>query len=113
MFWLFGCEACGTLAPQSGIEPTRPAPPLELEGEVLATGPPGESINGFRSEALPGCGPSAQSFECQSLVTTQLVLRQVGHLSQPLSESGPSHSTPPKDPKDWGRWVFKHFAAPS
>ena len=30
MFWCFGCEACGILAPRPGIEPTPPA----LEGEV-------------------------------------------------------------------------------
>ena len=30
MFWFFGHEACGILAPQPGIEPTPPA----LEGEV-------------------------------------------------------------------------------
>ena len=40
MFWIFGCEACGILAPQPGIEPTLPA----LEGEVLTTGPPGKSL---------------------------------------------------------------------
>ena len=34
MFWVFGREACGILAPQPGIEPTPPA----LEGEVLTTG---------------------------------------------------------------------------
>ena len=35
MFWFFGCEACGILAPWPGIEPVPPA----LEGEVLTTGP--------------------------------------------------------------------------
>ena len=40
MFWYFGCEACGTIAPQLGIEPTTPA----LEGEVLTTGQPGKSL---------------------------------------------------------------------
>ena len=39
MFWFFGHEACGILAPQPGIEP---APPT-LEGKVLSTGPPGKS----------------------------------------------------------------------
>ena len=39
MFWFFGHEACGILAPQPGIEPAPPA----LEGEVLTTGPPGKS----------------------------------------------------------------------
>ena len=39
MFWFFGPEACGILAPQPGIEPAPPA----LEGEVLTTGPPRKS----------------------------------------------------------------------
>ena len=39
MFWLFGGEACGILAPQSGIKPVPPA----LEGDDLTTGPPGKS----------------------------------------------------------------------
>ena len=39
MFWFFGREAYGILAPQPGIEPTPPA----LEGEVLTTGPPEKS----------------------------------------------------------------------
>ena len=39
MFWFFGHEACGILAPWPGIEPTPPA----LEGEVLTTGLPGKS----------------------------------------------------------------------
>ena len=39
MFWLFGCEACGILAPQPEIEPK----PLALEGEVSTTGLPGKS----------------------------------------------------------------------
>ena len=41
MFWFFGQEACGILAPRPGIEPTPPA----WEGEVLTTGPPGKSPN--------------------------------------------------------------------
>ena len=40
MFWFFGHEACGILAPWTGIEPAPPA----LEGEVLTTGPPGKSL---------------------------------------------------------------------
>ena len=40
MFWFFGHEACGILAPQPGIKPASPA----LEGEVLTTGPPGKSL---------------------------------------------------------------------
>ena len=40
MFWLFGCEACGILASQPGIEPSPPA----VGGEVLTTGLPGKSL---------------------------------------------------------------------
>ena len=40
MFWFFGHEACGILAPGPGIEPTPPA----LEGKVLTTGLPGKSL---------------------------------------------------------------------
>ena len=43
MFQFFGWEACGILAPQSGIEPTAPA----LESEVSATGGPGMSWHFF------------------------------------------------------------------
>ena len=39
MFWFFGCEAHGILAPWSGMEL---APPI-LEGKVQNTGPPGKS----------------------------------------------------------------------
>ena len=39
MFWFFGHKAYGILAPQWGIEPETPT----LGGEVLTTGPPGES----------------------------------------------------------------------
>ena len=39
VFWFFGREACGILAPRPGIEAT----PLALEGEVLTTGLPGKS----------------------------------------------------------------------
>ena len=35
MFWFFGIQACGLLAPWPGMEP---APPV-LEGEVLTTKP--------------------------------------------------------------------------
>ena len=40
MFWFFDHKACGIFAPQSRIEPARPA----LEGEVLTTRPPGKSL---------------------------------------------------------------------
>ena len=39
MFWIFGCEACGILIPQTEIEPTPPA----LKGEVLTIGQSGKS----------------------------------------------------------------------
>ena len=39
MFWCFGHEACGMLAPRPGIKLT----PLALEGEILPTGLPGKS----------------------------------------------------------------------
>ena len=41
MFWFSGREARGILAPRPGIKPA----PAALEGEVLTTGPPGESQN--------------------------------------------------------------------
>ena len=43
MFWFFGCEACGILAPWPGIEPAPTAP----EEELLTTGPPGKSLDYF------------------------------------------------------------------
>ena len=39
MFWVFGPEACGILAPQPGNEPA----PSAAEGEVLTTGLSGKS----------------------------------------------------------------------
>ena len=57
MFWFFGCDACGVLAPRSGIKPTPPA----LEGEVLTTGPPGKSqkaaVNTVKDLQFPSCVP--------------------------------------------------------
>ena len=40
MFYFFGCKACGILASRPVIEPTFPA----FEGEVLAPGQPGKSL---------------------------------------------------------------------
>ena len=40
MFWFFGHEACGILAPWLEIQPTHPA----LVGKVLTTGLPGKSL---------------------------------------------------------------------
>ena len=39
MFWFFGQEACGILAPRPGMEATPPA----SEGEISTTGPLGKS----------------------------------------------------------------------
>ena len=47
MFWFFGHEAHGVLAPRPHIEPTPPA----LEGEVLNTGQPGKSQSCPKSHA--------------------------------------------------------------
>ena len=38
MFWVFGHEVCGILAPRSGIKPK----PAAFEGELLTIGPPGK-----------------------------------------------------------------------
>ena len=43
MFFFFGCEACGIIAPQPGIE----LAPAALEGKVLTTGLPGKSPTGY------------------------------------------------------------------
>ena len=40
MFWFFGCQACGILGPELGIELTLPA----LEGELLAPGLPEKTL---------------------------------------------------------------------
>ena len=40
LFFFFGHEVCGILAPQPGIEPS----PTALEDEVLTTGQPGKSL---------------------------------------------------------------------
>ena len=40
MFLFFGCEACGILAPWPEMKLARP----ELEGDVLTTGLPGNSL---------------------------------------------------------------------
>ena len=40
MFWFFGREARGILAPWPGIKPAPPA----LEGKILTTGPPGKPL---------------------------------------------------------------------
>ena len=54
-FGLFGLEACGILAPPTGIKPT----PSLLEGKVLTTGPPGKSQVCFKELVFRshGCPP--------------------------------------------------------
>ena len=44
-FWFFGCEACGILVHQPGIEPS----PSALEDKVLTTGLPGNSLKSIFS----------------------------------------------------------------
>ena len=41
VFWFFGLEVCGVLAPQWGVEPTAPA----LQHEILITGPSEKSLS--------------------------------------------------------------------
>ena len=63
MFWFFGREACGILAPRPGIELAPPA----LEGEDLTTGPSGKSQSPLSWEIfflLCMCG---QKVGCQDL----------------------------------------------
>ena len=61
MFWFFGGEACGILAPWPGIKPAPPA----LEGEVFTTGPPGKSPNILKSgKVLPKAKKAHLWAEC-------------------------------------------------
>ena len=48
IFWYFGCEACGILAPWPGIEHTHPA----LEDRVLNTGWPGKPPLDFWTQEI-------------------------------------------------------------
>ena len=41
MFWFYGSEVCGLLAPQPEVKPA----PSALEGKVSTTGPPGKALN--------------------------------------------------------------------
>ena len=50
MFWFLGCEACGILVPQPGIEPTFPG----LESGVLTASEVPELV---LVTALPRCAP--------------------------------------------------------
>ena len=43
MFWFVSHEACSSLAPQPGMEPT----PSVLEDEVSTIGPPGKPLMSF------------------------------------------------------------------
>ena len=60
MFWFFGLEAHGILASQPGIKPTTPA----LEGEVLTTGPPRESLEGLFVVAVQDLSRTRDSSRC-------------------------------------------------
>ena len=50
MFWFWGHEDCGVLAPPSGIEPAPPA----LESKVFTTGPLGKSCQWVLDESIVG-----------------------------------------------------------
>ena len=49
MFWFFGPEGCGILAPKPGIEPSLPT----LEGKVSTTGPKGKSLQPLDHQGSP------------------------------------------------------------
>ena len=53
MFWLFGLEAGGILAPALGTEPALPP----LEGRILTTGSPGKPLMFTEDDVLlkPAC----------------------------------------------------------
>ena len=53
MFWFFGSEAGGILAPGLGTEPALPA----LEGKILTTGSPGKHLVFIKDDVLlkPAC----------------------------------------------------------
>ena len=48
MFWFFGSEAGGVLAPGLGAEPALPA----LEGKILTTGSPGKRLVFIKDDVL-------------------------------------------------------------
>ena len=62
MFWIFGLEACGTLGPWPGIEPTPPS----LDGEVITTGPPGKRL----AVGLSPCGNRTREDQSKADVKT-------------------------------------------
>ena len=47
MFWFFGYQTCGILAPRPGIEPK----PLTWEGEILTPGPPVKSLRALAKDS--------------------------------------------------------------
>ena len=63
MFWLFGPEACGFLAPQPGMEPVS----IALEGEALTTGLPGKS-----QLFLFYIGPICPTFQSPHVITVSM-----------------------------------------
>ena len=66
MFWFFGREACGILAPRPGIEPAPPA----LEGEVSTTGPPGKSLD-VNTLDVPSLAARGDYFYLQPILVPQ------------------------------------------
>ena len=69
MFWFFGPEACGILAPWPGIELAPPA----LEGKVLTTGSPGKSLLFFLKIVLAIQGPLMSCFFFSSFFVNSFI----------------------------------------
>ena len=83
MFWFFGSEARGILAPRPGIEP---APPV-LEGEVLTTGRPGKSLTHLFSSC--NLAPSSLSREDAQTGFVKLKCKQMMQMAQRSSDTCP------------------------
>ena len=94
MFWFFGHEACGILAPQPGIKPA----PRALEGEVFTTGPPGKSLREHPYGITPETrnSPRAPSHQqpSQDLCVSLCVSFLTGVLEMPKTGSGSFSSLP-------------------
>ena len=94
MFWFFGCEACGILAPQPGIEPAPPA----LESKVLTTGRPGKSRHsGFYPQRAQSQGEKSHSTSDVSLhKATSKPCKPRGHtrLGEKMGKGDRPHSCP-------------------
>ena len=101
MFWFLGQEACGIIAPWSGMEST----PLALEGKAPASGPPGKShlnsslsVTSYLLSVLRK-SPSPHFFTCSMQVTSSTyitgMLRRlkgvIGVHAQPLPGTSTRH----------------------